>query len=272
MFLAKVSFGSDGGKDRRSLSDAAEYYLGTLFNNGQICGDYLFGWSNGQAMAYANVARPESFAKRYHSQWGASALDEATKAFGHAPQWTVIQDDVPKRFPSWRRSSSLYLRTHAFDQESPVCCGDSGWPIPAYLLPLSDDTRAHLGSWARSYYHHDNVWLASGALEIAAYRQMADPTSDLSVRGRDLCKEIEKATGKRTFFYLFRYYGRKVGEQTRLCPLCGRKWHQPGDATEKQPFCKFDFRCIRCRLVSHCGDSYEDERHARIGEYRGRAQ
>jgi predicted nucleic acid-binding Zn ribbon protein len=168
------------------------------------------------------------------------------------------------------------LFTHAFTEESPVCCGDTGRPIPAYLLPVSDQTRRGLYGWAGRYSHHDNIFLDCAALEIAAYKQMADPTSRLSVESRKLCADVEKATGKPTFYYLMRYWGRSSGEEKRLCPLCGRKWRVSCDAgapreTEgKKPFWQFAFRCVRCRLVSHLADCDDNQRYARIGEYRGK--
>jgi len=76
-------------------------------------------------------------------------------------------------------------------------------------------------SWQRS----GRDWLLSGALEIPAYKKLADPTSELSVNGRELCARIEKATQKPTYYFLMRYWGRNDGEATRSRPLCGAKWH-----------------------------------------------
>jgi len=269
MFLVQITFGSDGGdrSHRDSLRDVAEDYLSALSWNGQVCGEYLLTWSDAQLIGYTRVPRPDSFAKRFHSQWGASALDKLTEAFGRNPEWRILDDDVPKRFPAWRSSSSFYLFTHAFDDASPVCCGDSGEPIPVYLLPIPDQDRRDLYSWAGYYKHHDNIWLDSGALEIPAYKQLADPTSELSVSGRELCAKVEKATQKPTFYYLTRYWGRNDGEEMRPCPLCGGEWRVSDQNADSTPFHKFQFKCDSCRLVSRIAVSTEDERHARIGEY-----
>ncbi len=273
MFLTQVTFGTDGGgQTRESLCDTAEWYLATLLHNGQICGDYLFAWGGGRLVTYTHVARPDAFAARHHSQGGRSALKDVIGALGRAPEWHILEDDIPRRFPSWRRSSSLYLFTHAFDDASPVWCGDTGSAIPTYLLPIPERSREDLYFWARWYRDHDNVWLGSGALEIPAYRQLADPRSELSAGGRESCKEIEAATGKPAYYYVMRYWGRTLGEQDRLCPLCGRKWRTQHSTTEKQPFQNFHFRCTRCRLVSHCAASSDDQRHARIGEYPRKAR
>lgn len=269
MFLARITFGPRGisASENDGRSDAAECYLASLLKNGQIYGEYLFAWSNGMLVAYTHVARPDSLAERYHSDWAQSAFTSVVDVFGRTPKCEIIDDNVPKRFPSWKRSTSFFLFTHAFDDTSPLCCGDNGRPIPLYLLPITQQTREHLYFWARSYNYHDNVWLGSAALEIPAYKQLADPTSDLSVTGRDLCAEVELATKTPTYYFMHRYWGRNVGEAVRPCPLCGGKWHSSDNQTDRQPFHRFHFRCEPCRLVSHCADLYDDERHARIGEF-----
>jgi predicted nucleic acid-binding Zn ribbon protein len=269
MFLSQIIFGNcDDSQTEATRSNIAEEYLAALLHNGQILGDYLLAPCKGKLVAYTRVARPKALARRSHSQWGLSSLQKVVERFGQIPQCEIIQDNVPARFASWTKSSSLYLFTHAFDHTSPVCCGDSGAPIPLYLLPISDQTREDLYFWAMHYREHDNVWLTSGVLEVPAYKQTADPRSELSSVGRGLCREIEAATGKKTFYYLHRYWGRKVGERDRVCPICGRRWRTSRKEPETTPFWQFPFRCVRCRLVSHCADSYDNERYAAIGEYK----
>ncbi|MGB5886101.1 MAG: DUF2310 family Zn-ribbon-containing protein [Acinetobacter venetianus] len=55
-------------------------------------------------------------------------------------------------------------------------------------------------------------------------------------------------------------------EDTRLCPSCGQNWSTGLNSSE---FHHFAFQCDQCRLVSHLAVSYEDERHAVIGEWCG---
>jgi predicted nucleic acid-binding Zn ribbon protein len=95
--------------------------------------------------------------------------------------------------------------------------------------------------------------------EVPAYKQLADPKSDLSVTGRELCARIEKATEKPTFYYLMRYWCRNDGEATRTCPLCGGEWRLSDQEKEdKTPFHRFHFRCNGCRLVFRIADSNEE--------------
>ena len=270
MILAKITFGTDCGKqrERHTLMDTAECYLAALLKNGQIYGEYLVAWSNDNLVVYTHIARPDALDERYHSEWSKAQLDLVLEAFGQPVNCEVIDDAAPKRFRSWKQSTSLYLFTHAFDNVSPVCCGDTGFSIPLYLLPVTQKTREELYFWAGSYKAHDKIWLDSGALEIPAYKQLADPESNLSVTGRGLCAEIERLTKTPTFYYVHRYWGRNDGEAIRPCPICGSKWHSSESPEERQAFYKFHFRCEHCRLVSHCADSTDDERHARIGEFK----
>jgi len=151
-------------------------------------------------------------------------IGKVADLFGRKPVWKMLDDDAKKRPSSWKGAPFLYLFTHAFDWISPVCRGDGEAPIPVCLLPVSFEQKEQLYFWQRSYYHHDNIWLGSGALEVGAYRQLAVPDSELAQHGRDLCREIETATGVPTFYYLMRFWGRPKGENERPCPRCGSDW------------------------------------------------
>lgn len=267
MILANVTFGGPPKNTTEDLEDIAERYLGSLFQAGQICGEYFLTWTNGRLNAHVALAGGGALSLRYHSDSGKQDLERIVAVFGRRPIWKMLDDNARQRSPSWKRSSFLYLFTHAWDWASPVCRGDDGAPIPLFLLPISFHQKADAYSWQKSYRHHDSIWLGSAALEIPAYRQLADPDSELSQRGRELCRELESATGVPVFYYLMRYWGRTPGEKDRRCPGCGRRWNVKKTADESERFCKFDFRCERCRLVSHLGVSFDGGRHIRIGEF-----
>ena len=67
---------------------------------------------------------------------------------------------------------------------------------------------------------HDLLQLECGPLEIAAYRELAEPCSALAREGRALAASVEQATGVPTYYYLLRYWGRP-SEHDRPCPGCG---------------------------------------------------
>jgi predicted nucleic acid-binding Zn ribbon protein len=269
MILAKVTFGKYEKHKAAELEDLMETYLASLLHNGQICSDYFFAWTKGQMNAYVHLVGPNGYSRRYHSKWGKDNLKNLAEAFGQEPSWLILEDGAPKRNSTWRGAPFLYLFTHAFDEGPPIRRGDKGMPIPSYLFPID---KGQLYSWQRDYYYFDNIWIGSGALEMPAYRQLADPKSELSQEGRELCQAIERATGIPTYYFLMRYWGRREGEEKRRCPGCGRLWRsetplKQNSLEKRNTFWKFPFKCNKCRLVSHLADS-DDGRRASIGEYR----
>ena len=267
MITAQITFGGCGSGDKLlEEKNLVEEYLGTLIKNGQLYGEYVLTCQRNTLIAFVYFADSEALLEQSHSELGKKQLGLIVKHFEIQPKSTILEEVASAS--DWQSAESFYLFTHLFDSTSPVCHGKTGKPIPTYKLPVSDSIQEGLYFWAESYRHHDAIWLESGVLEIPAYKQLADPHSGLARQGRELCTKIEQATGKATFYYLHRYWGRKgQAEENRLCPVCGCRWHV-GDIANENGFWVFPFRCYPCRLVSHKADSFEDERHARIGEYR----
>ena len=139
--------------------------------------------------------------------------------------------------------------------------------VPTYAIPISFETKEGLYCWQKGYHDLDNIHLGSGVLEIPAYRQLADPNSELSQEGRHLCRQIEIGTGIPTFYYLMKYWARETGEEDRLCPGCGNNWKVEGVEASPKQFYQFDFRCDKCRLVSHLGVSTDGGDNVGIGEF-----
>ena len=269
MFLANVQFGKKRRKGKEFYEDLLEGYLSSLVHNGQLCGEYyLFTWTDNILNAHTTVSHPAAFELKYHSDWGIRELNKITQAFGHEPKWILLDDDIPKKMPDYKNSPFLYLFTSAFRWGSSIRRGDNGKPISPIMLPVSSQIKDDIYGWEKAYRQYDNIWLDCGVLEIPVYKQLADPKSELSNDGRKICADVEKATGIPTYYYLMRYWGRKNGEDQRKCPACGNQWHIEVKETKKEQFWYFHFQCHECRLVSHKASSYDDERHARIGEYK----
>jgi predicted nucleic acid-binding Zn ribbon protein len=266
VIVAHVTFGVRS-KNAEEQSDLAESYLASLLHAGQLCGEYFLTWTKGRLNAHVLLAGPGAFELRHHSIWGKKELNKVADAFGSKPTWRILDDDAGRRPWTWKGAPFLYLFTHAFDWASPVCRGDGKAQIPVFFLPISFEQKEDLYSWQRSYYHHDHIWLGSGALEVGAYRELAGPNSELAQQGRKLCRELESSTGVPTFYYLMRYWGRPKGEEKRRCPGCGARWSIKRATKKPERFLEFDFRCEPCRLVSHLGVSTDGGRRTRIGEY-----
>ena len=269
MILHKLIFGKIEDSKREEAEDCVESYISALYHNGQACGEYFTVLQNGKICAYLNLPGKEALLDKYHCEYGREWLKKVEDIFGYLPTCNVIDDEVPDIGVDWDNAPFLYLFTHLYDGESPICRGDNGKPIPLYLLPGEYENRERTYFWQHTYKSYDSIWIGSGVLEIPVYKQLATPTSELATDGREICAYIEKVTGIPTYYYLMRYWGRRNGEEYRKCPGCGQNWTQIHDQKqEKPPFYFFDFLCEPCRLVSHISSTCDDERHAVIGEWR----
>ncbi|EDN66040.1 conserved hypothetical protein [Beggiatoa sp. PS] len=270
MIIAELRFKqlkpSKNNKDE--LRDIADEYLGSLCKFGQIYGETVLAWSKNELYGLVKLASINAFLKKYHTKYSLESLQKVKAAFNGEPTWKIIENTGPKNVIHWQKTGFFYLFTHAFDDTSPLCSGETGNPIPLYLLPIEDLDRERAYFWAKSYRHLDNIWLESDELEIPAYKQLVEPNSGLSKKGRILCETIEKITNIPTYYFLNRYWERLTGQENRVCPNCGKNWRVKEDYSNRNGFHDFTFCCELCRLVSHLGDSFEDERKARIGEYK----
>lgn len=253
------------------LEDRADSFLAALRKNGQIYGAHVSGWIDGRLRATTYTADEDALGTKCFSEWAQGDLREVTAYCSHRPVFNIVDDTPRNRRPPWRKAGSLYLFTQSLDVASPVCSGKDRSPVPLHLLALRDQERQDICNWQTSYRQHDGIWLGCGKLEMPAYRQLADPQSELSSGGRELCETIEQSTRLPTYYYLMRHWGRKKGEERRKCPDCGRSWQNRTAGKTGRELNWFDFRCLRCRLVSHMASTTEDQRHATVGEYkRGR--
>jgi predicted nucleic acid-binding Zn ribbon protein len=264
MILTQISFGHGHPFDKGELEDIAENYVTSLFHSGQLCGEYFLTWIKGHLTCHTLMAGLGANKMRFHSDHSQAYLEKVIKAFGRMPVWTIQDDELPTRNPSWK-ASSLYLFTHAFDWKPPLCRGDTGEPIPSFLLPLESQAKNDIVRWQAEYILHDRLWLNSGALELPAYKQLVDPNSQLSTGGREICAEIEKRTTVPTFYFLMRYYAPNQGADDRPCPGCGKPWSS--SQQEGAPFHHWLFRCQGCRLVSTLGVDV-NKRLAKLGQWK----
>jgi predicted nucleic acid-binding Zn ribbon protein len=268
MFLANIQFGKKRYRSKAFYENLIDTYIASLFHNGQLCGEEFYTWTDKVLNAYVCLSHPAAFELKYHSDWGRRELNEVIQAFGHEPKWILLDDDIPKKMPDYKNCPFLYLCTSAYSSEPPIRRGDNGKRISPIMLPIPSKIKDDIYGWERTYQLYEHIWTGCGVLEIPIYKQFADPKSELSDEGRKICSAVEEATGIPTYYYLMRYWGRRNGENQRKCPACGNKWDVEPKEIKNKRFWNFDFQCHECRLVSHKATDYDDERHARIGEYK----
>jgi predicted nucleic acid-binding Zn ribbon protein len=268
MILHKLVFGQVDKKNKRDAEDVAESYIGVLLHNGQACGEYFTVVREGNLIAYVMLQGIHARSLEFHSKYGTENLNKVTDFFGKPPEWKLLNDDAPMRDRTWAKAPFLYLFTHMNDWESPLRRGDNGKPIPLYRLPGKHEDREAIYFWQCKCREYDAIWLGCGELEIPVYKQLADPSSELSEQGHEICKAIEKGTGIPTYYFLMRYWGRRSGEDKRACPGCGRAWRSKHPIDHPRGWWRFAFQCHSRRILSPVADSYDDERRAVIGECR----
>lgn len=268
MIAHKVIFGVIPPRRRSDAECAVESYISVLLHNGQAVGSYFLVVQDGVLCAYVQLAGLNALKLQYESAHTAKRIAAIVEVFGHPPKWTIIDDEAPKRDVTWMKAPFLYLFTHMDDWESPLCRGDNGKAIPIYRLSGTHEDREAIYFWQRTYQKYDAIWMGCGNLEMPTYRELASPSSALSQQGRQICAKIESTTGQPTYYFLMRYWGRRLGEESRKCPGCGKAWRTSHATESSNQFWHFPFRCDSCRLVSHKADSYDDERHSVIGEWK----
>ena len=134
-------------------------------------------WVGNRLQLTVELAGPDAHCLRNHSKGGLKQLRALRRLCKSPPRWKPISNAARNRDPApdWRKETTLYLCTSFLDQQSAVSAGSTGKPIPTYLFPLDDKTIESINSWAYYYRGHDLLWIGSAKLEMAAYRELADP-------------------------------------------------------------------------------------------------
>ena len=274
MLAARMEFfpAKSSEKGRVALVGAVQLYLLELRFNGQTWGkDEFIYWKDGVYTVELKLPKPNSVEQKWCNAKVKKYYQEVVEASAKKPRFTVIGDRPYGRVGSAKNSKSLIVTAHMHDNTSPVKSGATGAPIPLYLLPLDTRLRDELVGWQSRFWLMDDAWYVSGSLELEGYKEMADPFSCTANCGRELASRVEKSTGLATYYFLFRFYSRPSGEESRRCPVCNGKWAIGHKGLGDKTLSSLPLRCDRCRLVSKCG-SCVDGRRAHIGEYRDRSQ
>lgn len=161
----------------------------------------------------------------------------------------------------------LYLYTTPRSLESPLRSGIEGNGVPLHLLNLHYDDRERIYFWHSTYKSLARAEFA-GYFEAEICCELQDPNSALARTGRGLAQQIEDTTNLKTYYHLVRYYGRRDGDDKRLCPGCGQKWAV--GLTSESGLGRFPFRCDFCRLISDYASDADGDPRSRFGEWRNK--
>jgi predicted nucleic acid-binding Zn ribbon protein len=260
--------GASGSED--DWNDALEELTGAWWCGGHQWGEALVGARPGALVVVVRAPRPDALADEAASERVRAAWARVRALGLGAPVWRQLDAGTPVRIaPTTEPGFTLF--TTFLDRTSPLAAGSDGRPVPLIDLGLAPPLREDLLRWADRYQHLDALWLDSGALEVPAYRQLADPAGELMQDGRALAAQVEAACRRPVYVYLLRHYGHDLGEDDRPCPGCGRAWRQEraADDAPSAGLARFDFRCEPCRLVGHVAPSVDEHALAQVGAWSG---
>ncbi len=248
MYVAEITFKQTAGN--KSQADQGLYSLLVDWrNNGQILGsEWPIGVSTACLTLRLLVPERTALAVVHNNKSVHRSLRYLKLCGLSRPRVRMVGRDLESlSLDSCRRRKAYILTTSHLTLESPLQCGDCHGMVPLYRIPQTDGHGSHNGIryWESLYQTLDGLWIASGAGERFAYRQLANHNSELSMLGRGICDKIRELTNVPTYYYLYRYHGRSLNQdRKRRCPGCGGKW------LLSEPWYHYDFRCDRCLLVS----------------------
>jgi predicted nucleic acid-binding Zn ribbon protein len=244
---------------------AIENYLSCLYKNGQFVNYDYEGIFVKDNSVYCNITLPEdgALSEKNDNEYVVKARGKVEKSFeiigleelGENWLWdgTACECEVP---------SFYMLICDEYHTDSSIACGDCGSPIPLYRLPKIFEEKEYFEvRWfERECKAMRDLWM-SCLNDRFTFRQRNSLNSQLTRKGRKICKAFEKATGKPFYYYIpFDYCTFFKDEKDEYyqehptptaCPSCGADWKAKEGTTT------VDYKCDACRLVAdkNCGDS-----------------
>lgn len=245
----------------------------SLWRNGQVVSeDYVVAMDATGVQLVCLLPRRNSLSTRFCSPYVSKDLSQLREL-----GVTIKTPQIETRCTYWEHLGSLRgvtsLILNPWHAASPFAAGNKSRRVALYAIPIHVDVRDRIMRWSRESLRFYGVFHYCAALEMESYRELADPASMHAQEGRSLALTVEEAIGVPCYFFLMRHWGRR-GElegKDRRCPGCGGKWLRKNTGASYDPdnLDSIPFRCDRCRLVAEMAYTFDDERHARIGEWRG---
>ncbi len=250
MFAAELTFKRKPRGDTEQCFDALWALLPAWCRNGQILDEYFFAQSGRSFRAYVQLPETTSLAHRHDNKYVKRAYAKLAEVCLEKPILKLVGETDTGDTCDCKQPSHYILFTNFIQISPPMKCGDCFYSVPLYRLPKTYDESEYsdILGWEADYQRCDGLQMNCSTGERFGMREMSGLNSSLSKRGRELCQEIERLTGKPTYYYLDRSNAVRShsAEQKRRCPSCNGAWQLEGPLHEI-----FDFCCEPCRLLSN---------------------
>lgn len=250
MYLAQVTFKIIKKNNAEVQESKIDSLLGCLRMNGNILGREMPLVQESKVYrAYLSLPDKDAFQKKTFSEYVGKVIKELSDVGLGQPEIKILGKDPQEpdacecRRPSW-----FILFTNYVTIQPPLRCGRCFSPFPLYRIPkLASGDYYEAICWQSNYQACDTLQMNCEVGERFGTKQMSDYDSSLTKEGLKVCREIERVTKKKVYYYLFRYNGKShEKELEKKCPNCGGDW-----LLKKSLHKLFDFKCDKCRLLSN---------------------
>lgn len=254
MYLAEITFKILKDANQEKQEELIENINASWAGNGQILDDcYHYAKAKKEYKMYQTIPEKDSLTDKYNNKYAKEFIEKLSSVGLAKPEITIIdneeqEDDLCKC--TEKTEFILYTTFETF--HSPIRCKKCFKAIPLYKIPKLDnfnDDYYPINSWVKDYKACDSLQINCSVGVRFALKQMGSIDSQLTKVGLELCIDIEKLTGRDTYYYLYKYSAKsKKQELLRKCPKCGGKW-----LLDKPLHNIFDFECKKCKLLSNIG-------------------
>jgi predicted nucleic acid-binding Zn ribbon protein len=253
MHVAELYFGlisPDEGEVTGEAVDVVDDLVAALRLNGQVLGtEHPIIEETAGCRVIVMIPAEDALAPSHASRWVNAWLARLETVGLQQPEIRILGVEPLGLDPcACAARSGLILFATYRHLESPLRCLDCFDPLPLYTVPCTADEEYHdVIAWQSDYQACDTLQMNCSTGERFGLREMGQPDSSLSRRGREICAKIEVSTGLPVYYYLHRYRMRKrAADATGPCPACGGGWKLTEPLHDR-----FDFRCVPCRLLAN---------------------
>jgi predicted nucleic acid-binding Zn ribbon protein len=249
MHTIRVNFGATKKKKSEHISELVNYLLGAWRMNGQILGNqFLIAQTKTGLEVYVDAPDADSLSEEFNNKYVNKRLAGISEQDIIAKITVLGKEPESASLCECKQIKSYILFTTYISLESPLKCTDCFGIVPLYKIPKTADEEYHnIISWQSNYQSCDSLQINCEVGEKFGTNQLSKYDSQLTKQGLKVCQSIEKATGRKVYYYLYKYSAKSYkSELSRKCPSCKSDWHL------KEPLHNiFDFKCEKCNLLSN---------------------
>ena len=253
MYTVEVVFKINDLNNDEKQEECIELLIGSWRMNGQILGkEHLWVRKKDCYTMYLYIPEKTSLNKKHHNTYVQKELSNIKSIGLKQPTMIILDYNELESSSCDCQKPSEYILYTTYTMLSPALrCKKCFGTIPLYHIPKLYDKSDYypLISWQSDYQACDSLQMNCSVGVKFAYKQLGSLDSQLTKNGLEICKDITKLIGIKTYYYLYKYVAKsRRQELLRKCPKCQGEWLLDTPLHEQ-----FDFECKKCGLLSNIG-------------------